>query len=64
MQTVLTLLLIKFSIIKGLKHIDLSDLNDWKSALRSIYCYNFQTYENFDELFDSFWRNEGRKNQS
>ena len=50
-----------FQSLKGLKHIDLSDLNDWKSALRSIYCYNFQTYENFDELFDSFWRNEGRK---
>ena len=50
-----------FQSLKGLKHIDLLDLNDWKSALRSIYCYNFQTYENFDELFDSFWRNEGRK---
>ena len=50
-----------FQSLKGLKYIDLSDLNDWKSALRSIYCYNFQTYENFDELFDSFWRNEGRK---
>ena len=50
-----------FQSLKGLKHIDLSDLNDWKSALRSIYCYNFQTYENFDGLFDSFWRNEGRK---
>jgi len=50
-----------FQSLRGLKQIDLSDLNEWKSALRSIYCHNFQTYENFDELFDSFWRNEGRK---
>ena len=50
-----------YQSLKGLKHIDLSHINDWKSALKSIYCYNLQTFENFDELFDSFWRNEGRK---
>ena len=50
-----------YQSLKGLKYIDLSHINDWKSALKSIYCYNLQTFENFDELFDSFWRNEGRK---
>ena len=50
-----------FQSLKGIKHIDLSNIDDWKSALKSIYCYNLQTFENFDELFDSFWRNEGRK---
>ena len=50
-----------YQSLKGLKHIDLSHINDWKSALKSIYCYNMETFENFDELFDSFWRNEGRK---
>ncbi len=53
-----------FQSLKGLKHIDLSDLNDWKSALRSIYCYNFQTYENFDELFDSFERQKNDLNKN
>ena len=29
-----------YQSLKGLKHIDLSHINDWKSALKSIYCYN------------------------
>ena len=47
--------------LEGLKHIDLSKIQEWKNALKSIYCYNFETFEKFDELFDSFWTNEGRK---
>ncbi len=47
--------------LNGLKNIDLSKIQEWKNALKSIYCYNFDTYEKFDELFDSFWINEGRK---
>ena len=47
--------------LNGLKNIDLSKIQEWKNALKSIYCYNFDTYEKFDELFDSFWTNEGRK---
>jgi uncharacterized protein with von Willebrand factor type A (vWA) domain len=47
--------------LKGLQHIDLSKIQEWKNALKSIYCYNFETFEKFDELFDSFWTNEGRK---
>lgn len=47
--------------LEGLQHIDLSKIQEWKNALKSIYCYNFETFEKFDELFDSFWTNEGRK---
>ncbi len=47
--------------LEGLQHIDLSKIQEWKNALKSIYCYNFDTFEKFDELFDSFWTNEGRK---
>ena len=47
--------------LNGLQHIDLSKIKEWKNALKSIYCYNFETFEKFDELFDSFWTNEGRK---
>ena len=47
--------------LNGLQNIDLSKIQEWKNALKSIYCYNFDTYEKFDELFDSFWTNEGRK---
>ena len=47
--------------LEGLQHIDLSKIQEWKNALKSIYCYNFETFEKFDELFDSFWANEGRK---
>ena len=47
--------------LNGLKNIDLSKIQEWKNALKSIYCYNFETYEKFDELFGSFWTNEGRK---
>ena len=47
--------------LEGLQHIDLSKIKEWKNALKSIYCYNFETFEKFDELFDSFWTNEGRK---
>ena len=47
--------------LRGLQHIDLSKIQEWKNALKSIYCYNFETFEKFDELFDSFWTNEGRK---
>ena len=47
--------------LEGLQHIDLSKIQEWKNALKSIYCYNFETFEKFDELFDSFWINEGRK---
>ena len=47
--------------LNGLQNIDLSKIKEWKNALKSIYCYNFDTYEKFDELFDSFWTNEGRK---
>ena len=47
--------------LEGLRHIDLSKIQEWKNALKSIYCYNFETFEKFDELFDSFWINEGRK---
>ena len=47
--------------LNSLKNIDLSKIQEWKNALKSIYCYNFETYEKFDELFDSFWTNEGRK---
>ena len=47
--------------LNGLQNIDLSKIQEWKNALKSIYCYNFETYEKFDELFDSFWTNEGRK---
>ena len=47
--------------LEGLQHIDLSKIQEWKNALKSIYCYNFETFEKFDELFNSFWTNEGRK---
>ena len=47
--------------LNGLQNIDLSKIQEWKNALKSIYCYNFDTYEKFDELFDSFCTNEGRK---
>ena len=47
--------------LEGLQHIDLLKIQEWKNALKSIYCYNFETFEKFDELFDSFWTNEGRK---
>ena len=47
--------------LEGLQHIDLSKIQEWKNALKSIYSYNFETFEKFDELFDSFWTNEGRK---
>ena len=47
--------------LEGLQHIDLSKIQEWKNALKSIYCYNFETFEKFDELFDSFWTNEGKK---
>jgi uncharacterized protein with von Willebrand factor type A (vWA) domain len=50
--------------INTLKYIDMSKVNNWRSSLKSIYSYNFDTYEKFDEIFDSFWLNEGRKKTS
>ncbi len=35
--------------LNGLQNIDLSKIQEWKNALKSIYCYNFDTYEKFDE---------------
>ncbi len=47
--------------LRAIRNIDISCIFEWKNSLKAVFSYNLDSFERFDEIFNSFWLNQGRK---
>ena len=45
----------------ALESIDVLDSNQVRLACKAVCAHNSQDFQQFDELFDAYWRNAGRE---
>jgi uncharacterized protein with von Willebrand factor type A (vWA) domain len=49
--------------LKVMQYVDILQPDELRSAYKAIYCYHPDSFNHFDDYFDSFWMNQGRQSQ-